>query len=71
MQQHGTRQENETGPEWKQVTVERFQQTYINLNNVCGLAWDGRTTTITLVEGTNLHASEKPQDILDPRFGKG
>jgi hypothetical protein len=68
-----TRQENEMGPEWRQVTVDGYERTYINLNNVCEIALEGdrKVTIITLVDGTKLFASEKPQDILDPRFGKG
>jgi len=67
-----TRQENEMGPEWRQVTIDGYERTYINLNNVCGIALEGdrKVTIITLVDGTKLFASEQPQDIFDQRFRK-
>jgi len=60
------------GPEWRQVTIDGYERTYINLNNVCGIALEGdrKVTIITLVDGTKLFASEQPQDIFDQRFRK-
>ena len=55
---------------WKIVTLEGFEQAYINLNNVCGMAWNGTSTVITFVDGKEVHVAEKPQDILDPPFGR-
>jgi hypothetical protein len=58
------------GPEWRQVTIDGYERTYINLNNVCEMALDGdrKVTIITLVDGTQLYASEQPQDIFDQRL---
>jgi hypothetical protein len=58
------------GPEWRHVTIDGYERTYINLNNVCEMALDGdrKVTIITLVDGTQLYASEQPQDIFDQRL---
>jgi hypothetical protein len=56
---------------WRAVRLQGFEETQINLNNVCGMAWNGTSTVITFVCGKEVYVDERPKDILDPRFGRG
>jgi hypothetical protein len=53
---------------WRKVTLQGFEATRVNLNNVCAMAWNGTSTVITLVSGKDIYADERPEDILDPRL---
>ena len=52
---------------WRKVTVAGLMETYLNLNNVCEMAWDGANTTVTFAGGKELHVKEMPKDIFRPQ----
>jgi uncharacterized protein YlzI (FlbEa/FlbD family) len=52
---------------WRKVTVAGLQETYLNLNNISQMSWNGVNTTVTLVNGKELHLKERPKDIFRPQ----
>ena len=42
---------------WKIVMLEGFEQAYINLSNVCGMARNGTSTVITFVKKRDSSSS--------------
>jgi hypothetical protein len=52
---------------WRKVTVAGLVETYINLNNVCEMAWNGTNTAVTFIDGKELHLKERPTEIFRPQ----
>jgi uncharacterized protein YlzI (FlbEa/FlbD family) len=56
---------------WRKVTVAGLQETYLNLNNISQMSWNGVNTAVTLVNGKELHLNEKAEGYFQTPASHG